>query len=176
MTLEELVARAEITDCLYRYCRGVDRGDVELIRSVYHPDATDDHGVWKGAGFDFAPYIVNDMNQVALLGQHHLTNIMIELHGNIAAVECYYVAYHPLLDDSGQNEHVLFGGRYLDRFEHRDSNWKIAERTVLIDFARPLGPLPLWAGDEMFKPSGRGDNDSSAAFYAAIRTEAAARP
>jgi hypothetical protein len=37
-----------IQDVLYRYARGVDRRDWELVRSVYHPDATDDHGGYRG--------------------------------------------------------------------------------------------------------------------------------
>jgi len=43
--LEELVARNAITEVLYRYCRGVDRRDWELLRSCYHPEAQDDHAI-----------------------------------------------------------------------------------------------------------------------------------
>ncbi|MDB5446065.1 MAG: hypothetical protein JWQ97_1382, partial [Phenylobacterium sp.] len=35
MGLEELAAHIEIQQVLYRYCRGVDRGDVALLASVY---------------------------------------------------------------------------------------------------------------------------------------------
>ena len=61
MNLEELSAYIEIKQVLYMYCRGVDRGDAELIRSVYHPDAIDEHGpFWQGAGMDFADMIVEE--------------------------------------------------------------------------------------------------------------------
>ena len=33
MDVEELIARAEITDVLHRYCRAVDRRDPDLLRS-----------------------------------------------------------------------------------------------------------------------------------------------
>ena len=46
--LAELLAKQEITELLYRYCRGVDRLDMELVRSCYHPDATDSHGTFEG--------------------------------------------------------------------------------------------------------------------------------
>ena len=41
--LQELCDRADIFDCMYRYARGIDRMDRELLRSTYHDDAVDDH-------------------------------------------------------------------------------------------------------------------------------------
>ena len=38
-----VVAKQDITDVLMRYCRAVDRIDAALLRSCYHPDATEDH-------------------------------------------------------------------------------------------------------------------------------------
>ena len=40
--LRTLLDRAQIHDALMRYCRGVDRGDSELVLSALHPDATID--------------------------------------------------------------------------------------------------------------------------------------
>lgn len=40
--------RSEIWQVLMNYCRGVDRLDRELLLSCYHPDATDDHGIFMG--------------------------------------------------------------------------------------------------------------------------------
>ena len=48
MTLEELVAKQEISELLHRYCRGIDRFDRDLVRSCYHDDADDDHGIFRG--------------------------------------------------------------------------------------------------------------------------------
>ena len=39
----ELADREAIRDCLYRYCRGVDRCDEQMLRSAYWEDAYDDH-------------------------------------------------------------------------------------------------------------------------------------
>ena len=44
MNQQELLDRAELTDLVMRYSRGVDRRDFALIRSTYHDDAIDDHG------------------------------------------------------------------------------------------------------------------------------------
>ena len=42
--LHEQRDRALITDLIHRYSRAVDRLDADLLRSVYWPDGTDDHG------------------------------------------------------------------------------------------------------------------------------------
>ncbi|MDX6739529.1 nuclear transport factor 2 family protein [Actinocorallia sp. A-T 12471] len=39
MNLEELSARAQIHDVLLRYCRGLDRVDMDLVRGAFHEDA-----------------------------------------------------------------------------------------------------------------------------------------
>jgi len=36
--------REAIENLLGLYCRAIDRLDVELLKSVYHPDGIDDHG------------------------------------------------------------------------------------------------------------------------------------
>ena len=56
--LQRLLDEQAIRRLLVDYCRGVDRGDEALVASVYHPDATDDHGRFKGTGLDFAAYAV----------------------------------------------------------------------------------------------------------------------
>jgi hypothetical protein len=57
-TAETLLDREAIREVMARYCRGIDRLDVELIKSAYHPDAFDDHGPFKGLRDDFVEWIV----------------------------------------------------------------------------------------------------------------------
>ena len=42
--LELLLAERAISRVLHSYSRGADRCDLELMRSCYWPDGTDDHG------------------------------------------------------------------------------------------------------------------------------------
>lgn len=166
MTLDELAAHESIRQVLYRYCRGVDRGDVATISGVYHPDAVDRHGPWSGPGREFADYLVPSMDQSAT-GQHHITNMLIELDGASAAVESYFIAFHPQPPEEGEARHVLVAGRYLDRFEQRDGQWLIAERTVVIDVSRPLAAdVADWVGAASFPSGARRGDDLSAAFFA----------
>ena len=39
----EVADREAIRECLYRYCRGVDRLDADMVRSAYWPDVVDTH-------------------------------------------------------------------------------------------------------------------------------------
>ena len=50
---DELADREAIRDCMYRYSRGIDRCDVELLRSAYWPDATDNHTGFVGTREEF---------------------------------------------------------------------------------------------------------------------------
>jgi hypothetical protein len=135
--LRELLDRAAIHDVLMRYCRGVDRCDEELVRSAYHPDAVDDHGYWKGSGWAFAGFIVRDLARRSSATTHAVANESIALHGDTADVESYVFAY--LCPSGGEDAGVdLFAGRYVDRFERRDGEWRISRRTVVHDWSRRL--------------------------------------
>jgi hypothetical protein len=149
----------EIQQVLYRYCRAVDRGDEILLRSVYHPEAVDRHGAFEGTGEAFAAMLVASMDKAPRVGQHHITNILIDLNGDVAEVESYFLALHPLGDmETGEASHVPVTGRYLDRFERRDGVWKIADRTVVLDWsAAPVEWAP-WVAQNDY-PQGRRRND-----------------
>ncbi len=135
MSIEEISAHLEIRQVLNRYCHGVDRGDRQLIKSVYHPDAIDDHGPWCGLGTDFADAIVHILDGSHGVGQHNITNVLIELNGDVAQVESYFIGFHP--DKAPDGRITPITGRYLDRFERRNGAWKIAHRKVVLDWAAP---------------------------------------
>ena len=165
MTADEIAAHIEIRQVLYRYCRGVDRGDRAMLKSVYHPDAEDDHGSWRGLGRDFADYIVDALDGADSASQHHITNVLIELDGDRAAVESYFLAFHPYRVD-GQPERLAFvGGRYLDRFERRDGVWRIAKRRVVLDWTRSEVAGSAWAAEARFALGGRREQDPSADLF-----------
>ena len=119
--VRQLVDRQAILDCLMRYSRGVDRFDEDLLRSVYHPDATDDHGEFVGSPEEFIQWVVPLHNAGQISTQHHLTNHSCELDGDTAHTETYY-----LFTARNRDETVwTAGGRYIDRFEKRNGEWKI---------------------------------------------------
>ncbi len=50
--LRDLLTKQEIHERLMRSCRGIERRDAGRLHSVYHSDATDDHGGIKGLAKD----------------------------------------------------------------------------------------------------------------------------
>ena len=69
--ITELLDREAIRDCIYRYCRGVDRADEASLRGAYWPDATDQHGPYSGPveGFFFASN--DNSGQFGVVRYHH---------------------------------------------------------------------------------------------------------
>lgn len=86
LDVQTFIDKQEIYEVLARYCRGVDRCDVELVRSVYHTDSYDDHGYWKGAGQDFADFVVPRLWKANSATMHSLSNVMIDINEDGIAV------------------------------------------------------------------------------------------
>lgn len=134
----QLQDRQAIADCLMRYARGVDRLDRGLLLSAYHPDATDDHGMFVGNREEFADWVIDMHTATHLSHQHCLFNHSCELDGDTAHTETYYMFV-------GMNRvgtaFTVSGGRYLDRFEKRHGIWAIVDRICVRDWA-PLSKQP----------------------------------
>ena len=52
-------------------------------------------------------------------------------------------------------------GRYIDRFERRNGEWKIADRTVLMDLSRSTPVTARFAGEKDFLKGARDKSDWS---------------
>jgi hypothetical protein len=134
--LQALIDRQDIQDAILRFCRGIDRLDVELIRSAFHPDGYDDHGQSRGLGWDFAEEFVARARPADEFSAHSVQNVLIELNDAATAhCESYWLCYMGRRDGERL---LLAGGRYIDLFEKREAAWKIANRVVATDFSGPI--------------------------------------
>jgi hypothetical protein len=129
--LQALLDREAIRDCLYRYCRGIDRVDEEALRSAYWEDATDCHGAWNGSATGFIDQALQRLRQGGRR-VHQISNVLIELQGQSAAVESSFFALQSAAE--APTLQTLLCGRYVDRFERRSGQWRIAARTVVYDW------------------------------------------
>lgn len=114
--ITKLWDREMIRDCLYRYCRGIDRVDEALLRSSYWPDGTDTHGAYRGSASGFVDWAMEALHKIER-GIHQIHNILIELRGTEAAVESYFSAWQRQPGADGALVEVHMAGRYVDRFE-----------------------------------------------------------
>lgn len=136
--LRQLSDRQAIHDCLMTYSRAVDRLDRDLLLSVYHADAVDDHGSFVGGPEAFADWAIALHTKLHLSHQHCQFNATVDLDGDTAHAETYFMfvgmnrAGDPL---------AMTGGRYIDRLEKRDGRWAIAARLCVRDWA-PLKAIP----------------------------------
>jgi hypothetical protein len=113
--LGQMLDRERLYELVTRYCRAIDRADEELLLSCYHPDATQDHGAYKGP----IPGLVAHLQGRALdpakgALQHVVSNCRFELDGDIAHGESYLRTV--MTDPEGE--------------------WRIAHRQVIIDVPR----------------------------------------
>ncbi|WP_162854711.1 nuclear transport factor 2 family protein [Sphingobium estronivorans] len=129
---EILIAEREILRQLNRYCRGIDRFDVELWKSVWHDDATLDYesGQLKGRAMAMAVQMTLG-HDVYAAHSHQIMNPTIRIKGDRAVSEtCAHAVLRGYPDRSGMVTDSHYRGRYLDRWSCRDGRWAIDHRTL----------------------------------------------
>jgi hypothetical protein len=129
--IQELLDRQDILDCLHNYARGMDRHDRELVRSAYHDDAIDVHGSVALPVEEFLDWAF-DYHATQSHHQHYLLNPTLEVTGDVAHAETYYlfVGRYPDRD----TPLTVAGGRYVDRLDRRDGRWAIAQRVCTAEW------------------------------------------
>ena len=135
--LEVLLAERAVHRVLCSYARGIDRLDLNLVRSCYWPDATDDHGGYSGGVDGFIEFVDAALARFERTS-HFLGNVLIDvdLGGDVARAETYAVAYHRLSTAAGAQADMTAGLRYVDRFERRAGEWRIARRVCAYEWRR----------------------------------------
>ena len=116
------------------YSRACDRMDRELLESVYWPDGTDDHGAFSGSAPDYIEWVMGVLS--GMISTHHdNTNIIIDLDGDRATGEVHWTGYYQI-ELNGESFDQIAVGRYLDRYERRDGEWRIFDRVCVTDWLR----------------------------------------
>jgi ketosteroid isomerase-like protein len=156
--MQRVLDEAAIRDVVNRYCRGIDRRQFDMVRSCYHPDATDDHGGFKGGVEAFIAMCTENLKRYERT-MHFMGNLHIEVDGDQATSEAYTIAFHRLSakGDKPARDHVV-GFRYVDNFERRLGEWKIARRVCVFEWTRTDPVPPGWDFTPEFM---RGQTDGS---------------
>lgn len=161
-SVQNLVDRAEIHDCVIRYCRGQDRLDADLVRSAYHEDAVDDHVAFVGGVEGLIDWSFSQYDDLAR-HQHFVMNHHAEIDGDAAHAETYYIFTGA---PTGDGPFSMTGGRYVDRFERRDGRWAIAARSVVVEWMTQTPSLLGPAAYEAMADAGTVARDRTDVSYA----------
>ena len=133
MNAQSIADRMAISDVIHRYCRAMDRIDVELGCSVWHADGEADYGViYRGSGRGFVEWMCG-VHRSMLALSHRVTNLLIESDGDGARSESCVVATLRRKDGDRLLQTTAWG-RYLDRWSRREGRWAIDRRVYLHDF------------------------------------------
>jgi len=130
---DEVALGQRLHHVITQFCRGVDRRDAELVRDCFHPDAFDDHGVFKGGPSDLAEWLL-EVTAAMQFMQHTVSNFhLFGVRDDVATTETYWHMRGVGVD--GQLAEA--SGRYLDRFERRAGQWRIANRLCTLEWSSP---------------------------------------
>jgi hypothetical protein len=173
MTVEEQLAelqrevqvlkdRAAILDCVARHARGHDRHDAEILTNSYHIDGIDEHGYAVNPGPAYADWANPQHASGSSAHQHHITTHNCEIDGDIAHAESYVLV--ALLNHDGATARLI-SGRYIDRLERREGEWRILVRKSTVEVLLMADASILQS--DVFKSLGypKGSRDRSDVSY-----------
>lgn len=135
--------RLAVLDCVNNQSRGHDRHDVELMTSVYHQDGVDEHGPNVKAAEEYAAWANEAHSAVFEDHLHNITTHTCEIDGDVAHCESY--VFGAMVAPGGDSV-TLMGGRYLDRLERRDGEWRISLRRCTIEWTLSGDSSMLYSG------------------------------
>jgi ketosteroid isomerase-like protein len=136
-----LLDEASIRTLLHRLARSVDRVDLDAIAAACDPAAIihDAPLGYRGPAELFGIWVADHRDAVVAMATH-LTNVLIEVEGDRAAVETYAITIEV---DTLQRLRWR-SGRYLDLLRRTHDGWKLAGREYVldVDLPVPIDPAP----------------------------------
>jgi len=135
--------RAAISDIIAAYAHAIDRRRWVIMEHLFHDDAQFQFGEIVGDWRSFVEQ-ARALIDPCLATQHQLGQVQFGFDGpDTCHTETYMTAMHtvppgfPMPDvfpDKGVIYSAVVAGRYVDRFERRNDEWRIARRTGLYDW------------------------------------------
>ena len=152
MTLEALLARIDqlesrhaLRDLVSDYCHGFDKHDLPRFMNIWWEDCVWDIGAPFGsfAGHEGVRSAVTDILWPFWRETHHLTtNLTLRFDdADHARGECNVDCLGASMDD----QPLMVGASYLDKFERRNGIWRIKQRDVTLHFFNPIPGAQLSA-------------------------------
>jgi|TARA_B110000495_G_C23003003_1_gene592140 hypothetical protein len=130
--IETLLAEQAIRKVVTFYSRGCDRCDVDIFKLAFHDDAEVKYGTYDGHYEKFCNDIVTG-NLTLKDTSHTIINehYNIDVNANQGTGEIYVLAFW-----GSEGFNYTCSGRYLDKYECRDGDWRISFRQYIYDWSR----------------------------------------
>jgi hypothetical protein len=146
-----------ILDNELQYTRGLDRHDEDLISTVFWPDARVSYGAL--VSMDEMAAWANAGHAENAAHQHHVTGLTLDIDGDTAHEEGYIFFSSDMERDTSfdtvgtptpgraaSGSLTTFGtGRYVNRYERRDGEWRMIVHEYVHDISLMLEPVDLCA-------------------------------
>ena len=133
MQSDQLVDKQKIIDLTIAYTWIIDRGPREKLREIFTDNAVFIIDVKNYSGVDA---IINKIERTLgglSASQHLISNHQVLIDGDNATCSCYIHAQHTLRGiEDGDN--YIMAGRYIDKLIRVDTNWRITERQLILDW------------------------------------------
>ena len=153
-----LETKQEIHEVVLRYCRGIDRMDLDLVRSCYHSGGIDWHTGFHGTVEELIPWLQTKLPRFA--GTMHIVgNHQAWVEGDRALSETYGTAVHWGEPSTDRSRNFTSGFRYIDLMTRRAGRWAISERHAVREWTR--NDVGTHLGAVGSGPRGRRDEDDS---------------
>jgi hypothetical protein len=135
--LGDLRDRRRIDDVYLHYVRGFDRNDPELLGRAFWPDAQINYDDQVNTLDEFVARHLDEHVRVHRAWGHLLTNLTVDIAGDVAHVEVYVTGLFMPRD----SDPLIVAGRYLDRLDRRGGEWRIAVREFVAHFWSSSAPV-----------------------------------
>lgn len=134
--IEEISARLEIQDMLYRYAQLIDAKEFDKLHEVFTPDAHIDYSAMGGSKGDYdetIKFLKESLTTMFPNSQHLNANMQITLGSreNISEASGRIMCYNPmemLVDGGPETKMMMCGLWYLDDYVKVDGIWKMKKR------------------------------------------------
>lgn len=123
----ELADRQAIADLAARYCRAIDRRELDSLREIYAPGGIDHHTGFSGPVEEFIPWLSRLLptfdGTLHVIGNH-----LAEVRGDSAIAETYATAHHWGSPSEDPAKNFTTTVRYVDDLVRLEGRWRIRER------------------------------------------------
>ena len=159
--VQYLKDRQAILDVINQQSRGCDRHDTELVAEAFHEGGWTSTGPRSRRARSTGSGPTRPTPRARKINMHHITTHSCEIEGDVAHADSYVIGL--MLNHDGVTARLL-AGRYVDRLEKRDGEWKLIVRrsTAEVCFSGDATMMKVAAFTDRHFPKGtRGRTDLS---------------